>query len=70
MSDSDRHALLAKPQIRLSGVVDQEMYDSFRRQIEACPDTGPIVIAITTLGGDPEVARTMGDDVRLLREHG
>lgn len=70
MSDSDRHALLAKPHVRLSGTVDQEMYDSFRQQIEACPAAGPIVIAITTLGGDPEVARTMGDDVRLLREQG
>ncbi len=68
MPDSDRLALLAKPHMRLSGAVDQDMYDSFRRQLEACPATGPIVIAITTLGGDPEVARTMGDDVRLLRE--
>lgn len=68
MPDSDRHALLAHPHIRLSGAVDQDMYDTFREQLEGCPATGPIVISITTLGGDPEVARLMGDDVRLLRE--
>lgn len=37
MPDSDRHAQLANPHIRLSGVVDQDMYDSFRKQLEACP---------------------------------
>lgn len=35
MPDSDRHAQLANPHIRLSGVVDQDMYDSFRKQLEA-----------------------------------
>lgn len=70
MPKSDRHALLANPHVRLSGTVDQDMYNSFRTQLEVCPVTGPIVITITTLGGDPEVARVMGDDVRLLREQG
>lgn len=68
MLDSDRHTLLAHPRIRLSGAVDEDMYDSFRKQLEACSGTEPIVVTITTLGGDPEVARMMGDDVRLLRE--
>ncbi|MCA1779262.1 MAG: ATP-dependent Clp protease proteolytic subunit [Xanthomonadaceae bacterium] len=70
MPDSDRCALLANPHIRLSGTVDQDMYESFRTQLLACPASGPIVVTITTLGGDPEVARTMGDDIRLLREQG
>lgn len=68
MPDSDRYALLANPHIRLSGLVDEDMYDSFRQQLKACLVSGPIVITITTLGGDPEIARMMGDDVRLLRE--
>ena len=63
------YPLLAKPHIRLSGPVDQFMYSSFRQQLEACPDEGTLVIAVTTLGGDPEVARTMADDVRLLEDH-
>lgn len=70
MPDSDCHALLANPNIRLSGSVDKTMYDNFRQQLAGCPDTGPIVITLTTLGGDPEMARVMGDDVRLLREQG
>jgi predicted protein tyrosine phosphatase len=34
MPDSDCHVLLAKPHIRLSGPVDQDMYFSFRQQLE------------------------------------
>lgn len=64
-----RYPLLAKPHIRLSGPVDQFMYSNFRQQLDACPAEGTIVIALTTLGGDPEVARTMADDIRLLEDH-
>lgn len=74
MTDTDhpgRYPLLALPHVRLSGVVDEFMYTSFRQQLEQCPSDGTLVVTITTLGGDPEVARAMGDDVRLLREfHG
>ncbi len=69
MTDPKTYALLAKPNIRLTGHVDYDMYDSFREQLAACPETGPLALAMTTLGGDPEVARTIGDDIRLLREH-
>jgi ATP-dependent protease ClpP protease subunit len=65
------YPLLAAPHIRLSGTVDQFMYQNFRDQLAACPEQGMLVVAITTLGGDPEMARAMGDDIRLLREfHG
>lgn len=64
-----RYPLLANPHIRLSGPVDQMMYASFRQQLEQCPGEGTLVIALTTLGGDPEVARTMADDIRLLEDH-
>ena len=67
--NATRYPLLANPHIRLSGTVDQFMYQSFRQQLEACPAEGTLVIAITTLGGDPEVARTMADDIRLLEDH-
>jgi ATP-dependent protease ClpP protease subunit len=63
------YPLLAKPHIRLSGPVDQFMYANFRQQLDACPAEGALVIALTTLGGDPEVARTMADDIRLLEDH-
>ena len=64
-----RMRLLANPNIRLYGHVDEAMYKVFREQLRECPDEGPLALAITTLGGDPEIARTMADDVRLLREH-
>jgi ATP-dependent protease ClpP protease subunit len=58
------HPILATPHIRLHGPVDHGMYNSFRSVMNTAPD-GDLVIAITTLGGDPEVARVMGEDVRL-----
>ena len=66
--DPNKYPLLALPHVRLSGTVDDMMYTRFRDQLEACPAEGTLVVAITTLGGDPEIARAMGDDVRLLRE--
>lgn len=64
-----RYPLLANPHIRLSGPVDQLMYLNFRQQLANCPEAGTIVIALTTLGGDPEVARTMADDIRLMEDY-
>jgi len=69
MSD-DRLALLAMPHIRLSGEVDQAMYCDFCDQLGGAPGEGPLVVALSTLGGDPDVARAMADDVRLLTERG
>ena len=56
------------PAIQLSGPVDYAMYNSFRQQLTSAPSDGLVVVALTTLGGDPEVARLMGEDVRFLSE--
>lgn len=69
MSSTEKYPLLADPHIRLYGAVDINMYNIFRTALENAPPQGTLVIAMTTLGGDPELARTMGDDIRLLREH-
>jgi len=53
------------PAILLAGTVDQDMYKSFRTQLDAAPAGGLIVVELSTLGGDPEVARMMGEDVRF-----
>ncbi|WP_156678323.1 peptidase S14 [Sphingomonas profundi] len=53
------------PAILLSGTVDYDMYREFRRQFDAAAESGLVVIELTTLGGDPEVARMMGEDVRF-----
>ena len=67
---SASQTVLTSPQLRLIGSVDEAMYAEFRDQLSAAPTEGPLVIAITTLGGNPEVARAMADDVRLMREPG
>jgi ATP-dependent protease ClpP protease subunit len=41
------------------------MYTSFREQLSRCPEEGLCVVELSTLGGDPEVARLMGEDVRF-----
>lgn len=56
------------PPILLAGAVDYNMYQSFRSQFLSAPQEGTIVIELTTLGGDPEVARMMGEDVRFHSE--
>ena len=54
--------------VALSGAVDYGMYGEFRRQLEAAPDKGLVVFELSTLGGDPEVARMMGEDVRYYSD--
>jgi ATP-dependent protease ClpP protease subunit len=56
------------PLIALSGVVDYEMYEKFRKQFDKASDQALVVIELSTLGGDPEVARMMGEDVRFASE--
>jgi ATP-dependent protease ClpP protease subunit len=56
------------PAIALSGVVDYEMYTKFRTQFDHASDKSIVVIELSTLGGDPEVARMMGEDVRFASE--
>jgi ATP-dependent protease ClpP protease subunit len=57
------------PAILLSGHVDQALYKEFRRQLDKAPEQGLVVTEITTPGGDPEVARQMGEDIRFHSEH-
>lgn len=68
-TNATRYPLLGQPHVTLSGNVDQAMYRSFRDQIAAAPHQGTLVVSISTLGGDPEIARLMGDEIRLLREY-
>jgi ATP-dependent protease ClpP protease subunit len=63
------YPMLGRAHINLSGPVDQAMYASFSHQLALAPAEGPLVVAISTLGGDPEVARLMGDEIRLLRDY-
>ena len=56
------------PAILLSGGVDYDMYATFRAQLLNAPEKGLVVVELSTLGGDPEIARMMGEDVRFHSE--
>lgn len=56
------------PAVLLSGEVDYDMYTSFRDQLAGASEDGLIVVELSTLGGDPEVARMMGEDIRFHSE--
>ena len=56
------------PAVLLSGAVDYAMYERFRAQLGAAPGEGLVVVELSTLGGDPEVARMMGEDIRFHSE--
>src|SRR3546814_16846610 len=41
------------------------MYLHFRNCLSSAPQQGLVVVEIATLGGDPEIARMMGEDIRF-----
>lgn len=53
------------PAIMLTGAVDYNMYQWFRQCLSNAPQQGLVVVELSTLGGDPEVARMMGEDIRF-----
>ena len=53
------------PAIMLSGLVDHGMYLHFRQCLSTAAQQGLVVVEISTLGGDPEIARMMGEDIRF-----
>ena len=57
------------PAILLSGPVDYEMYKAFRGQLDQASQQDLVVVELSTLGGDPEVARMMGEDIRFQTEN-
>lgn len=58
----------ASPTISLNGALDERMYNDFRVQMTNRSGDGLLLIALTTLGGDPEIARAMSEEIRLLRD--
>ncbi|MGB7977107.1 MAG: peptidase S14 [Roseiarcus sp.] len=57
------------PAILLGGPVDYDMCKNFRSQLDASKREGLVVTELSTLGGDPEVARMMGEDIRFHSEN-
>jgi ATP-dependent protease ClpP protease subunit len=58
-------AAFRSPAVMLSGMVDYDMYTKFREQLDRTADKELVVVELSTLGGDPEVARMMGEDIRF-----
>jgi ATP-dependent protease ClpP protease subunit len=56
------------PAMLLYGPVDDTMYANFRQQLAKAPTEGLCVVELSTLGGDPEIARMMGEDIRFHTE--
>lgn len=60
---------IREPQISLLGTVDECMAEDFRTMLADPPDGDePITVDMTTLGGDPEMARRMILDLDAARE--
>lgn len=61
--------LLKHPTIRLHGKVDNDMLDRFLEQMAVAVDgTGPMLLELTTTGGDAEIGRRIATDIILARE--
>ena len=61
---------LRHPHVRLTGDFDAALFQSLRDQIERSGDADPLVIEVTTVGGDAEIGRRAALELRLLREAG
>jgi ATP-dependent Clp protease, protease subunit len=63
-------AALLNPHIRLFGSVDEAMLGNFFQQLgEALEQEGPIIMELTTPGGDADIGRRIALQIRLCRNH-
>jgi len=61
-------ARLFAPHVRLYGEINDDLFRSFREQVERIDDS-EITIELTTFGGDADVGRRIREDIRILTEH-
>lgn len=62
---------LSMPTLSLHGTVDEAMLSRWiEMTLPLRESRGPLVLELSTVGGDAEVGRRIADDVRLLREAG
>jgi ATP-dependent Clp protease protease subunit len=69
---SDLPVVLARePAIRLYGAVDDALLGRFLEQLKVVRgQREPVVVELSTSGGDADVARRMAEEIRLCRELG
>jgi hypothetical protein len=65
----DPPAALLSPQVRLTGKVDEAMHAVLLDALNAAVDRPePLVVELTTAGGDADVGRRMAADIRQFRQ--
>lgn len=57
-----------QPDIRLLGGIDEDMVQRFLDQAGAAPGDKPLVVELSTMGGDAESARRIAQEIALLRQ--
>ncbi|WP_394892282.1 peptidase S14 [Mesorhizobium sp. AaZ16] len=61
---------LFSPQIRLSGLIDDNKFIDFQSQLDnALKSEGQLAVELTTPGGDADLARRIGMDIQIASEH-
>jgi ATP-dependent protease ClpP protease subunit len=57
------------PDLRLFGPIDQAMLSEFFRQQAEVPKDKPVVLELSTSGGDADIGRRIAEELRLWQEH-
>lgn len=61
-------SVLARPNVRLFGAITNEAVNDFTGQLRRAQESGgPIVLELTTQGGDADAARRIALEIRLCR---
>jgi ATP-dependent protease ClpP protease subunit len=55
-----------RPDIRLIGSVDEQLVHGFLEQSGKLQGDGPVVIELTSIGGEADTARRLAQDIRML----
>lgn len=58
------------PDLRLFGKVDQSMLSEFFRQQSEAPAEGPLVLELSSQGGDADIGRRIAQELRLWQQQG
>ena len=58
------------PDLRLYGSVDDSMLSEFFRQQAEAPGDGPIVLELSSNGGDADLGRRIAQEIRLWQKEG
>ncbi len=67
---SPRQLPSLKPDIRLFGKVNEHMLGEFFRQQAEAPDDRPLVVELSTSGGDADIGRRIAQEIKLWQNDG